>query len=136
METSSEWSLKQKKSFLVCRTHIECQSLIQGRFPYRGPVSSQIKGRFIFPASRAKIVIYARSGCIVLCDIRVFGAVTSHSKQTFYFKMAATIASKALLKRKDVTAFPDEEMFFFRMKGISIILISLWYIRICFLMLS
>ena len=37
--------------------------------------------------------------------------------------MAATKAGKALLK-KNVTTFPDEESSFFRIKGISIILIS------------
>ena len=37
--------------------------------------------------------------------------------------MAATTARKALLKKKDVTTFPDEEISFFRIKGISIILI-------------
>ena len=37
--------------------------------------------------------------------------------------MAATIARKALLKKKAVTTFPDEEISFFRIKGISIILI-------------
>ena len=35
--------------------------------------------------------------------------------------MAATIARKALLKKKDVTTFPDEEISFFQIKGISII---------------
>ena len=45
----------------ICRTHIEGQSLIEGRFPHRGPNSSQIEGRFVFPTSRAKVVIYARS---------------------------------------------------------------------------
>ena len=38
-------------------------------------------------------------------------------------KMAATIAGKALLKKK-FTTFPDEEISFFRIKGILIILIS------------
>ena len=37
--------------------------------------------------------------------------------------MAATIAGKALLK-KNVATFPDEEISFFRIKGISTILIS------------
>ena len=37
--------------------------------------------------------------------------------------MAATIAKKALLKKKDVTTFPNEEISSFRIKGISIILI-------------
>ena len=37
--------------------------------------------------------------------------------------MAATIAKKALLKKKAVTTFPNEEISFFRVKGISIILI-------------
>ena len=37
--------------------------------------------------------------------------------------MAVTIARKALLEKKDVTTFPDEEISFFRIKGISIILI-------------
>ena len=68
----------------ICRTHIEGRSLIEGRFPHRGPISLHIEGRFIFPTSRAKIVIYARSGCIVSSDVRVFGAVTSRSKQIFY----------------------------------------------------
>ena len=36
--------------------------------------------------------------------------------------MTATIARK-LLKKKDVTTFPDEEISFFQIKGISIILI-------------
>ena len=36
--------------------------------------------------------------------------------------MTATIARR-LLKKKDVTTFPDEEISFFRIKGISIILI-------------
>ena len=39
-------------------------------------------------------------------------------------KMAVTIARKALLKKKDVTTFPDEEISFFLIKGISIILIT------------
>ena len=71
-------------SCYICRTLIEGQSLIEGQFPHRGPISSQIEGRIIFPTSRAKIVIYARSGCIFSCDVRVFGAVTSRSKQTLY----------------------------------------------------
>ena len=37
--------------------------------------------------------------------------------------MAATIARKALEKKKAITTFPDEEISFFRIKGISIILI-------------
>ena len=44
----------------ICRTQIEGQSLIEGHFPHRGPISSQIKGRFIFPTSRAEIVTYAQ----------------------------------------------------------------------------
>ena len=28
----------------TCRTHIEGQSLIEGHFPHRGPISSQIEG--------------------------------------------------------------------------------------------
>ena len=38
----------------ICRTQIE------GHFPHRGPISSQIEGRFIFPTSRVEIVTYAR----------------------------------------------------------------------------
>ena len=59
----------------IYRTQIEGQSLIEGQFPHRGPISSQIEGRFDFPTSRAKIATYARSGCIVLCDVSVFSAV-------------------------------------------------------------
>ena len=33
----------------ICRIQIEGQSLIEGHFPHRGPLSSQIEGRFIFP---------------------------------------------------------------------------------------
>ena len=67
----------------ICRTYIEGQSLIEGRFPHRGPILSQIEGRIIFPTSRANIVIYARSGCIVSCDVRVIGAV-SHAQNKHY----------------------------------------------------
>ena len=35
------------------------------------------------PTLRAKMIIYARLGYIVSCDVNVFGAVTSSSKQTF-----------------------------------------------------
>ena len=44
----------------ICRTQIEGQSLIESHFPHRGPISSQIEGRFIFPTSRAENVTYAQ----------------------------------------------------------------------------
>ena len=110
--------------YIYGRTHIEGRSLIEGQFPHRGPILSHNEGRFIFPTSRAMIVIYARSGCIVSCDVRVFGAVTSRSKQTSTDQDGCDYSRKGFVETKIVTTFPDEEISFFRIKGISIILIS------------
>ena len=89
-----------------------------------------MEGRFIFPTSRATIVIYARTGCIVSCDVRVFGAVTSRSKKFLLLKMAATIVGKTLLK-KNVTTFPDEEISFFPHKKVFhqflLVHIRIWF---------
>ena len=63
----------------ICRTHIEGQSLIEGRFPHRGQVSSQIKGRIIFRTSRAKSVIYARAQVVSFLVTLEFLASKRHA---------------------------------------------------------